>query len=148
MPERRLLLEAVYGFLTLKNGVPIGYVLASALYRSSEIAYNVFETYRGGESSPIYGRVLACVRHLFGADAFTIFPYQLGDGNDEGLRSGAWWFYQKLGFEPRAAEARRVLARELARIKVDPRHRSDLATLKRLAAHNVFWQPGRGGATT
>jgi hypothetical protein len=143
VPERRLLLESVYGFLTLKNGVPIGYVLASALNRSSEIAYNVFETYRGGESSAIYGRVVACVSHLFGADAFTIFPYQLGgDGNDEGLRSGAFWFYQKLGFTPRAPEARRVLAGELARLKKDPRHRSDLATLRRLAAHNVFWQPG------
>ena len=143
VPERRLLLEAVYGFLTLKNGVPIGYVLASALNRSSEIAYNVFETYRGGESSRIYGRVVASVRHVFGADAFTIFPYQLGDGNDEGLRSGAFWFYQKLGFAPRAAEARRVLAGELAQIKKDARHRSDLDTLARLAAHNVFWQPGR-----
>jgi hypothetical protein len=143
VPERRLLLEAVYGFLTLKNGVPIGYVLASALNRSSEIAYNVFETYRGGESSPIYGRVVACVRRLFDADAFTVYPYQLGDGNDEGLRSGAFWFYRKLGFEPRAAEARRLLAREEARMKADPRHRSDLPTLKRLAAHNVFWQPGR-----
>ena len=141
-PERRLLLEAVYGFLTLKNGVPIGYVLASALNRSSEIAYNVFETYRGGESSAIYGRVVACVRHLFDADAFTVFPYQLGDGNEEGLRSGAFWFYQKLGFEPRDPEARRVLARERARIRAHPRHRSDLATLKKLAAHNVFWQPG------
>lgn len=143
VPERRLLLEAVYGFLTLKNGVPIGYVLASALNRSSEIAYNVFETYRGGESSAIYGRVLACVRRLFDADVFTVFPYQLGDGNDEGLRSGAFWFYRKLGFEPRAPEARRVLAREQARMKSNPRHRSDLATLKLLAAHNVFWQPGR-----
>jgi hypothetical protein len=143
-PERRLLLEAVYGFLTLKNGVPIGYVLASALNRSSEIAYNVFETYRGGESSRIYGRVVACVRHLFGADAFTVFPYQLGgDGNDEGLRSGAFWFYRKLGFAPREREARSVLTREEGRMKADPRHRSDLPTLARLAAHNVFWQPGR-----
>ena len=46
VPERRLMLEAVYGFLTLKNGVPIGYVLASALMGSSEVAYNVFDTYR------------------------------------------------------------------------------------------------------
>ena len=35
VPKRRLLLEAVYGFLTLKNGVPIGYVLNSALFGSS-----------------------------------------------------------------------------------------------------------------
>jgi hypothetical protein len=43
-PERRLLFEAVYAFLTLQNGVPIGYVLNSALYGSAEIAYNVFWT--------------------------------------------------------------------------------------------------------
>ena len=34
--------------------------------------------------------------------AFTIYPYQLGDdGNQKGLASGAWWFYQKLGFRAR-----------------------------------------------
>src|SRR5688572_14608219 len=93
-PERRLLLEAVYGFLTLKNGVPIGYVLNSALFGSAEIAYNVFETFRGSEAGLVYGRVLATVRHVFGVDSFTIYPYQLGgQGNEEGLKSGAWWFY-------------------------------------------------------
>jgi hypothetical protein len=30
VPERRLMLESVYGFLTLKNGVPIGYVLVGS----------------------------------------------------------------------------------------------------------------------
>src|SRR5262249_35842313 len=39
-PERRLLLESVYGFLTLKNGLPVGYVLTSALFRSAELAFN------------------------------------------------------------------------------------------------------------
>jgi len=52
-PERRLMLESVYGMLTLKNGVPIGYVLASGLFGSSEVMYNVFETFRGGESARI-----------------------------------------------------------------------------------------------
>ena len=42
---------------------------------------------------------------LFGADAFMIPPYQLGAGNDEALKSGAWWFYQKMGFRPRARAA-------------------------------------------
>ena len=55
-PEQRLLLDAVYGLLTLRNGVPIGYALFSALWRSSEVAYNVFETFRGGESAWVYGR--------------------------------------------------------------------------------------------
>lgn len=141
-PTRRLLLESVYAFLTLKNGVPIGYVLCSALMGSSEIAYNVFDTYRGAEAAAVYGRVLAMVRALFGTDTFTIYPYQLGHENEEGLKSGAWWFYQKLGFRPREP---RVLARmhsELTRMAKDPAHRSSRATLKRLAAHNVYFELG------
>ncbi|MFN0008849.1 MAG: hypothetical protein ACKVXR_13190 [Planctomycetota bacterium] len=141
-PERRLLLEAVYGFLTLQNGVPTGYVLASAFMRSCEIAFNVFETFRGGPSARVYGRVLAMCRALFGADTFTIYPYQLGHENEEGLRSGAWWFYEKLGFRPREASARRVYRRELAAIRRDPKHRSSLTALKKLAAHNLYWSLG------
>lgn len=139
LPERRLLLESVYGFLTLVNGVPVGYVLASALFGSSEIAYNVFDTYRGGESAKIYGRVMATVRHLFRSDAFTVFPYQLGQDNKEAIDSGAWWFYQKIGFVPQNAEALRVMRSELARMKRNPRHRSDAATLRALADHNVYY---------
>ena len=70
-PEQRLLLDAVYGILTLRNGVPIGYALFSALWRSSEVAYNVFESFRGGESAWVYGRLLATIRAMFGADTFT-----------------------------------------------------------------------------
>lgn len=141
-PERRLPLEAVYGFLTLKNGVPIGYVLNSALFGSAEIAYNVFETFRGGEAAHVYGWVLACVRHLFGVDAFTIYPYQLGHENEEGLASGAWWFYQKLGFRPRDRRALTLMRSELARKRMRPGHRSTRATLRRLVAHNVYYWLG------
>ena len=137
-PSMRLLLEAVYGFLTLKNGVPIGYVLNSALCGSAEIAYTVFETYRGGEAGQVYGRVVACVRHLFAADSFTIYPYQLGQDNDEALASGAWWFYQKLGFRPRDPEALRLMRAELTKMRADRRHRSSVATLRKLADHNVY----------
>ncbi len=144
VPARRLMFEAVYGFLTLKNGVPIGYVLSSALLGSVEVAYNVFETYRGGEAGHVYGRLLAVLHHLFANDTFTIYPYQLGgDGNDEGLQSGAWWFYQKLGFRARDAKVLRLMDRELARLRRDPRHRSSLATLEKLATANVFYDLGR-----
>jgi hypothetical protein len=143
-PERRLLLESVYAFLTLQSGVPIGYVLVSALMRSSEIAYNVFETFRGGEAARVYGRVLATARHLFGSDTFTIYPYQLGgDGNSEGLKSGAWWFYQKLGFRSRDAGVLDLMRRELAAMRSDPSHRSSIATLRSLARENVYWSLGR-----
>ena len=141
-PDRRLLLEGVYGYLTLKNGVPVGYVLASALYASSEIAYNVFETFRGAEAGPIYAHVLALTRKLFGSDTFTIYPYQLGEGNDEALASGAWWFYRKLGFAPADAGARALARAEARRVRANPRHRSVRSTLERLARHNLFWSAG------
>jgi hypothetical protein len=143
LPGRRLLLESVYGFLTLKSGVPTGYVLTSALFGSAEIAYNVFETFRGGEAGRVYGRVLAMTAHLFGVDSFTIYPYQLGGaGNDEGLASGAWWFYRKLGFAPRAASARALMRREEARLARNPRHRSGRAVLAALGESNVYWHAG------
>ncbi len=143
-PERRLMLEAVYGFLTLRNGVPTGYVLASSLFTSTEIAFNVFETFRGVEAAQTFGRVLGMARHLFGADAFSIDPYQLGYGNAEGLASGAWWFYYKLGFRPEDAAVRRLVGRENARIKRKPSHRSSTTTLERLASEPLFFSLSSG----
>lgn len=142
IPERRLMFESVYGFLTLKNGVPVGYVLTSALFGSSEVAYNVFDTYRGGEAARIYGRVIAATALLFGSDTFTIYPYQLGEDNDEALESGAWWFYWKLGFRPRDPKVSSLARREVASMKRRPSHRSSIATLRRLARANVYWNAG------
>lgn len=143
VPERRLMLESMYGFLTLMNGVPAGYVLASGIFGSSEVAFNVFETFRGGEAAAIYGRAMGTIRWLFGSDAFTIDPYQLGDENEEGLESGAWWFYRKLGFRPDDPDVKRVAREELRAVKRDPSHRSDLRTLRKLVIANVFYFVGR-----
>jgi hypothetical protein len=141
-PERRFVLEAVYGFLTLQNGVPIGYALASALFGSSEVAYNVFESFRGGEAAHVYARLLATTRALFGSDTFAIYPYQLGHENEEGLGSGAWWFYYKLGFRPREASLAPIIARETARIAASRRYRTPVTTLERLVAYPLFYSLG------
>jgi len=142
-PEYRLMLDTVYGFLTLKNGIPIGYVLTRSFFNSSEVAYNVFETFRGGESAQIYGRVLAMTRHLFGADVFTVEPYQMGHDNPEGLASGAWWFYYKLGFRPLDPGVKRLLREELAEMRRNPKHRSTQRTLNKLSSKNMFYFLGR-----
>ncbi len=143
IPERRLLLEALYGLLTLKNGIPIGYVGMGAFFGSAEIAYNVFDTWRGSEAAKRYSAVLTAAATLFGADAFLVTPYQLGDDNEEGIESGAWWFYQKLGFRPRDAGARALMRRETGRIRRNGRYRSGPATLRRLAKHPMFLWAGR-----
>jgi len=138
-PERRLVLESVYGYLTLKNAVPTGYFLTSQLFQSSGVAYNVFDTYRGTESAVTYGRVLGLVSHLFNTNSYYADPYQLGHDNEEGLSSGAWWFYYKLGFRPEDAGVRRILRQERARMNKNPRHRSSRSTLQQLTAENMYF---------
>jgi len=137
-PERRTLLPAVYGVLTLQNGVPVGYGQADVLAGTAAISFNIFPSFRDGESARTFARLLTAVRQVFGTTSFSIEPYQLGKDNDEGIESGAWWFYYKLGFRPRAAAARRLVRAELTRMQAHPRRRSSPATLRRLAGWHLF----------
>jgi hypothetical protein len=145
VPECRTLLPAVYGALTLQNGVPIGYAQLDAIGGTAAISFNTFPTFRGGEAAHAFARLLALARHLLGAASYSIEPYQLGLGNEEGIESGAWWFYYKMGFRPRAAPARRIARVELGRMQANPRHRSSPATLRKLAGWHVFFDAEPGG---
>ncbi len=138
LPERRFLLETLYGFLVLKNGVPISYGAITCLFNSAEVAYTILDSFRGGESARIYVRTLAMVYHVFGCDTFTITPYQLGEENDDALKSGAWWFYQKLGYRPRNKKLLKLMEQEISTIKRLPKHRSTLTVLKQLATDNLI----------
>ncbi|MDJ0955788.1 MAG: hypothetical protein QNI91_02955 [Arenicellales bacterium] len=138
LPHRRSLLEAMYVFLILRNGVPIGYTQATTLLRSAEINFNIFDTFRGTEASRIFIHTLAMVRHLFNSDTFVINTQQLGEGNQEALKSGAFWFYHKHGFKPRASKVKRLLRTELANKKSKPGYRSSLSTLKKLASDDLY----------
>jgi hypothetical protein len=137
-PERRHVLTSSYGGLTLRNGVPIGYTQADLFGRSAALSFNTFDTFRGGEAAFTFARWLAALNHLFGSTSFTIEPYQLGKNNHEGLASGAWWFYFKLGFRPRETEVRREVEDELARLARRPGSRTAPRTLLRLAQAHLF----------
>jgi hypothetical protein len=139
VPERRAALPALYGGLTLKNGVPIGYFQADFLGRSAAVSFNTFESFRGGESAHVLARLLATLRAFAGVTSFSIEPYQLGQGNDEGIASGAWWFYYKLGFRPRARPALQLASEELRRLRARAAHRSTPQTLRALAAHHMHF---------
>jgi hypothetical protein len=138
LPQRRFVLETQYGYLILKNGVPISYGAITCLYNSAEVAYTVFDTFRGGDSARIYVRTLVMVSHIFGCDTFMIDPYQLGEDNEDALHSGAWWFYQKLGYRPRGKKLLRLMNQELSKIRRQPHHRSSMTVLKQLASENVY----------
>ncbi len=138
-PERRALIAATCGYLILRNGVPLGYGEAFVTGRSATMTFNIFATFRGAEAAYTFARTLATVRQMFGAESFSLDPYQLGKGNDEAIASGAWWFYYKLGFRPSTADARRILREELARRRADPAHRSNAVTLRALAESHLLF---------
>jgi hypothetical protein len=139
VPAQRALVETLYVFLLLMNGVPIGYYQAALSFDSAELNYNVFPSFRGGETALIYARALGVVRHLFAPDAFSVHPYQLGQGNPDALRSGAFWFYEKLGYQPEDPAVLRLLAREKRSLAKNPHHRSSPATLGKLASGYLFF---------
>jgi len=142
-PERRAVVPATFGSLTLRNGVPIAYLQADLAGRSAALSYHAFATFRAGEAAYAVARMLTMLHYVLGATSFTLDPYQLGKGNDDGIASGAWWFYYKLGFRPRAATVKRVLREELARIAANPRHRSSPAALRKLAEGHLVFDVGR-----
>ncbi len=53
-PERRAVLPAIYGGLTLQNGVPVGYVQVDVLGRHAELSFNTFDTFRGADSAHVF----------------------------------------------------------------------------------------------
>lgn len=138
-PCRRALLPALYAGLTLQNGVPVGYVQLDVLGRHAAISFNTFETFRGSEAARVFARLIAMAHHVFDCEDFSVEPYQLGEGNEEGIESGAWWFYQRFGFRPRARAARRLAAREIARRTARPSYRSSGRVLLELAKSHLFY---------
>lgn len=142
LPVRRPILRATYGMLALRNGVPIGYVGVDALFKCADLSYNTFPTFRSGEAAFVFARTLAAIAWLFGSRSFTLEPYQLGHRNEEGIESGAWWFYYKLGFRPRNSAGRNLARQELRRMKTKPGYRSAKKTLQRLAEDYLYFETG------
>ncbi len=81
---------------------------------------------------------------MTGVTCFSAYPYQLGHENEEAIRSGAFWFYRKLGFRPGRPGLLALTEREEAKMKRDPAHRTSAATLRKLAAHHAFYEFGDG----
>jgi hypothetical protein len=139
LPQIRLPLEANYGLMLVRNGVPIGYGLGAMLFDRCEVAINIFPEYRTGESAFIFERVAHLFVAHFGARVLVIRPYQIGEDNEEALESGAFWFYFKSGFRPVRPRVRTLAEEEWGRITADRSYRSPMKTLKRLAKSDIFF---------
>ena len=143
-PARRLPLRAYVAGFTLKNGVPINYIEAIGLCEWIEVGFNTFYTYRQGETAWIYAQALRCLCALTGATTISVYPYQIGQKNDEAIDSGAFWFYRKLGFRSGSKDLEQLARGEEQKIAANPQHRTPKKTLKRLAEAHVFYELGIG----
>jgi hypothetical protein len=142
LPEKRYLLECEYGYLMLRNGVVVGYGTGTGLFGSCQIAFNLFPTFRGAETTELYASVLATFRSLFDADTFSVDSYQIGADNEEAIDSGAWWFYVRMGFRPRDSEAIKLANAELRKAQKKG-YRSSKNTLRRLADYPLYFSLAR-----
>ncbi|HZW94349.1 MAG TPA: hypothetical protein VFF64_15470 [Candidatus Eremiobacteraceae bacterium] len=137
--DRRLPLRAYLAGYTLKNGVPINYIEAIGLCEWIEVGFNTFYTYRQGETAWIYAQALRCLRALTAATCISIYPYQIGQNNEEAIDSGAFWFYRKLGFRPGRPDLQALCEREEMRIAANAQYRTPPRTLRRLAEAHMFY---------
>ena len=139
-PEWRLPLRAYHAGMFFKNGVPAGYVELLSLFERAEVGFNLYYTFREGESAWLYARLLRLFRQVLGVNCFSVDPYQIGHENPEAIASGAFWFYRKLGFRPVDPEIARLVDREERRMNRTPGYRSSARTLERLGAGYVLYE--------
>src|SRR5262249_13012252 len=136
----RLPVRAYHAAMFFKNGVPAGYLETLSLFDRAEVGFNLYYTFREGETAWIYARLLQVTHQMLGVNTIVVDPYQIGHENDEAIDSGAFWFYRKLGFVPVEPAIQRLLEREEQRITKSPEYRSSRATLRKLSAGYIRFE--------
>ena len=131
--EKRLPLRACHAAMIYKNGVPIGYFEGLSLFERMESGFNLYYTFRDGETAWLYARTLNVMHHFTGVTAFSLDPYQIGFENEEGIASGAFWFYRKLGFRPTRPDVLTLVQKEEQKLAKRPGYRTSARTLRKLA---------------
>ena len=139
-PEKRLPLRACHSAMIYKNGVPVGYFEGLSLFERMESGFNLYYTFRDGETAWLYARILNVFHHFTGVRAFSLDPYQIGYENEEGIESGAFWFYRKLGFRPTQGDVLQLTLREEEKITTRKAYRTSAATLRKLAASPMIFE--------
>jgi hypothetical protein len=141
--ENRLPLRTYHAAMIFKNGVPVGYFEGLSIFERMESGFNLYYAFREGETAWLYARILRLMRQLLGVSVFSIDPYQVGHENEEGIESGAFWFYRKLGFRPVRPDLIKLMLSEERKMSADPSHRTSARTLRELAAgHMLYQMPG------
>ena len=138
--ERRLSLESYIGFMAFRNGVPVAYGGGWIFGYRCKIGINIYPPFRGGESAELFLQVLRLYLKEYKVKVFVVKPYQFGKGNSEGLRSGAFWFYYKLGFRPTDEAIKKIAEAEYKNIEGNKSYRTPRPLLKSFTGSNMEWK--------
>lgn len=135
--NKRYSLESYIGYLVLKNNIPASYGGGWIFGERSQFGINILETFRGGESSLIICELLRVYHQYFKATRFVVKPYQFGLHNPEAIKTGAFWFYYKLGFRPENNELRALAKKEEEEKLKNPSYKSEASTLRKYTKSNI-----------
>jgi hypothetical protein len=138
-PRHRLPVRDYLCGMFFKNGVPIGYIEGLIREGNMEAGFNLYYTFREGETAWLYAVLLKLLQERSGVKTFSVDPYQIGHENEEAIASGAFWFYRKLGFVPESRGLWPILLREERRIEDEPGYRTPVSTLKKLARSRLVY---------
>lgn len=138
IPEQKFSLQSYVGFLLFKNGVPMAYGGCWLFANQAAFGVNVLPPYRGGESANVVCQLLRLYYHRFKILQFTVDPYQIGKGNEEGISSGAFWFYYKLGFRPLQKQYSELAQTEVQKKALDKNYKTPRKILMGLANSELY----------
>lgn len=117
--ERKLTLESYVGHLLFKNRVPVAYGGSWVLGAQAAFGVNVLPPFRGGESTLLVCQLLRAYAWRFRLQVLRVEASQIGRENKDGIRSGAFWFYWRLGFRPLQGDRLALAEQDWARILAD-----------------------------
>ena len=69
-----------------------------------------------------------------------MYPYQIGDGNEEAIASGAFWFYRKMGFRSMDSSMEKLAQAEERKIQAKPGYHTSARVLRRLSKSHVVYE--------
>lgn len=138
--EKRLPLRAYHAATIFKNGVPVGYFEGLSIFERMESGFNLYYTFRDGETAWLYAHTLHIFRRLLGVTVFTLDPYQIGYENEEGIESGAFWFYRKFGFRPTSPAVMKLVLNEEEKLANRSGYRTPARTLRKLAESPMVFE--------
>lgn len=136
-PNRRQAIETYVGYMAFANGIPCSYGGAWCFHHSALIGLNIYEAFRGGESARLCLELMRVYQTVCGITHFRVEPYQLGEGNDDGLHSGVYWFYYRLGYRPESPKLAIIAESEWKKISSKKGYRPTAATMKKLISGHM-----------